>query len=342
MTIWIDTKYATLLANRLPLFKVKRNTPFVANFRDPDCGDSAKSKTKARGYIYEKKGKLFKTCHNCNVGMTFQNFLKTLDPGLYQEYRLECLRELGTPIQPKPVVDSPKPKKLFCEALKGLKRISQLEPNHICKRYIEKRRIPTRFHWKLYHCPKFMTFTNGLIPGKFSQEALRHDEPRLLIPFFSRNGKLVGYQGRSFKPDSEVKYITIMLDETHPKIWGLDQVTPTRPVWVLEGALDAMFIPNSIAMNGSDSNDLDMIPKDKITMVFDNEPRNSAIVKKIKKSIDNGFKVVIFPDHVKGKDINDLVLAGHIESQIVEMLHTNSCSGLVALSKFNQWKKMRI
>jgi len=87
MPSYIDTKYVNLLSSRLLLFK--RKNEGLYNFRCPFCGDSQKSKTKARGYFYQKRTDLFFRCHNCGESTTFSNFLKKLDGVLYKDYALE-------------------------------------------------------------------------------------------------------------------------------------------------------------------------------------------------------------------------------------------------------------
>ena len=71
--------------------------------------------------------------------------------------------------------------------------------------------------------------------------------------------------------------------------------------------------------------------------VYDNEPRNREIVKRIAKTIDGGGKVVIWPKNIQQKDINDMYLAGHNVQSVVE---SNSYSGLEATLKLNDWKKV--
>jgi hypothetical protein len=71
--------------------------------------------------------------------------------------------------------------------------------------------------------------------------------------------------------------------------------------------------------------------------VYDNEPRNTEIVKRISKTIDSGDSVVIWPSSVKEKDINDMYLAGHAVQNMVE---SNTYRGLEAKLKLNTWKKV--
>ena len=87
--IWIDTKYANLLSSKLDLYKVKKHNPFLANFRCPICGDSQKSKTKARGYLWAASDGLVMKCHNCNASMGFDKFIEHVDERLYRQYKFE-------------------------------------------------------------------------------------------------------------------------------------------------------------------------------------------------------------------------------------------------------------
>ena len=77
----------------LPLFKKKGDN--LWNFRCPYCGDSQKSRTKARGYVFRKKNDLFYKCHNCGVGATLPNLIKHVDSKTYDDYILERYREEG-------------------------------------------------------------------------------------------------------------------------------------------------------------------------------------------------------------------------------------------------------
>ena len=75
----------------------------------------------------------------------------------------------------------------------------------------------------------------------------------MIIPFYDKTGKLIGFQGRAFGKEETPKYLTIMLDVDAPKLYGLDTVNFTEKIYVLEGPIDAMFIDNSIAISGADA-----------------------------------------------------------------------------------------
>jgi len=91
MSTYIDIKYLNLLSTRLPKFK--RKSEYLFNFRCPHCGDSQKSQTKARGFVYQKKNDMFFKCHNCGVGQTLGNLIKFVDPSMHKEYIFERFKE---------------------------------------------------------------------------------------------------------------------------------------------------------------------------------------------------------------------------------------------------------
>ena len=57
MSSYIDLKFINEISGRLGQFKKKGD--YLFNFRCPHCGDSKKSKTKARAYLYQVKNDLF-------------------------------------------------------------------------------------------------------------------------------------------------------------------------------------------------------------------------------------------------------------------------------------------
>ena len=73
---------------------------------------------------------------------------------------------------------------------------------------------------------------------------------------------------------------------------------------------------------------------------YDNEPRNKQIVSNMRKTIDMGYKVCIWPDNVKEKDINEMVLAGTSPAAIQHIIDNNTHEGLMATMKLNQWSKI--
>jgi len=353
---WLEVKYVNLMSSRFRNFKRKSNN--LWNFSCPICGDSETNRSKARGYIYNKQGKYIFHCHNCDATHSFNRFLKLIDPILHVEFVKESLKELGQERKPSEAeqfaVKMKPPVFLKDNApLKALKKISQLGANHPAKEYVMKRKIPTPYHAKLFYCAKFKSWVNSFIPDKFSDTTI--DEPRLIIPFINKEGVMFGLQGRSFKPDDKLRYITIMVDESQPRLYGLDAVDTSEKIFVFEGPIDSMFIQNSLASAGGDAiRELSMLGLDKIhfTIVYDNEPRNPHTVKKIARAIREGYDVCIWSPSVEEKDINDMVLkrVGNAELvpteritrigvEIRKVIEQCTARDLEATLILNSWKK---
>lgn len=346
--LWLDTKYINLLSFRLRNFKRKGNDQW--NFSCPFCGDSKTNKYKARGYIFERKGKLRFFCHNCSIpGIDVPKLVKHLDPAMYDEYIKEKIMadpEKKAKSDLQEFVDKMKPPVFVSSSpLKHLKKISLFKPTSAVKMWVDGRKIPPEAHYRLFFCKEFKHWVNAYcVPGKFEEESLTRDEPRLIIPFLDEQGNMFGFQGRSFRKNSKLRYITIMMDDTKPKMFGLDKVDVTVPhIYVVEGPIDSLFLPNCVASAGSDlTTSLHRIvdDKSKFIVIYDNEPRNKEIVKKIEKAIQQGYNVCIWPDSMEYKDINDMVLGGYDPKQIVDIINENVYSGLKATLRFSEWKKV--
>ena len=327
---YIDTEYIQLVSSRLVLFTRKKADLY--NFRCPYCGDSQKRKNKARGYLFKVKNDFVYKCHNSGVGRTFSNFLKDQDTHLHDRYVMEKFKNgrtgKGTTI-PNPKFEFKEPK--FVKRDTDLQKISDLNISHPARVYLEQRGIKDLSYF--YYCPKFKAWTNE---KKKVFDNLKQDSERIIIPFKDREGNLFGYQGRSLAPKAKLRYITIMLDEEQPKIFGLDKVNNNKPIHIVEGPFDSTFLENSVAMAGSDA-DVRTLGWSNYIWVFDNEPRNREIVNRISKVIDRGDQVVIWPSKIKEKDINDMHLAGHDVQSLVDC---NAYQGLEATLKLNDWKKV--
>ena len=320
----VDSKYIGLVSSRLQKFKRVKSDLY--NFRCPICGDSTRNKNKARGYIYAVKNNTNFKCHNCGASLSFNNFLKEMDPTLHKQYTLEKFKEGHT--GKGFVVEAPKlefKKPVFKKSL----NLPKASSNPVAKEYLEKRKLNPE---KFYFADKFKEWTNT---QKVTFDTIGRDESRIIIPMYDRDNNLIGFQGRSLVPNS-VKYITVMLDEEAPKIYGLNEVNEQLPIYVVEGPFDSTFVNNSVALCGSDG-DVRCLEGSSIVFVYDNEPRNREIVNRIGKCISRGQSVVIWPSGIIEKDINDMVLSG---LNVMDVLKSNTYSGLEAKIKFNNWKKI--
>ena len=331
---YLDDKYLGLISPRLEKFRKIRGG--VYNFRCPYCGDSQRHKNKARGYIYKNKADYNFKCHNCGVTRSFTYFLKDRDPPLYDEYVMERYKEgltgKGT-VTPEPNFTFVKPKFRKKDICDELAKISELNTSHRAKKYLINRGINEDTLSKFYYCPDFKRWTNK---HKKIYDTTDNDDDRIIIPLRNSKGELFGYQGRSLDPTSKMRYITVMLDENAPKIYGLEKINTQKPIYILEGPFDSTFMENSVAMCGSDV-DIRTFGWSNYIWVYDNEPRNREIVNRLERSINRGDQVVIWPSNIKEKDVNEMILAKH---NICDIIKTNTFSELKAKLKLNLWKKV--
>ena len=332
--MYIEQKYLLLASSQLSQFRKKGD--YLFNFRCPYCGDSQKSKTKARGFVFVKENKFIYKCHNCSKGASFQNLLKHLDVKIYNDYIFERYKKDRVNKEHSGKLNFSEPKFMKGSPLKSLKKISSLRHDHPVKKFIVDRKIPTTCHFELFFAPKFYQCVNTIIPNKFP--SVEGDHPRLIIPFFDENNKMFCFQGRSFGKE-QPKYITLKLDPDRNKIYGLNRVDKTKHMFVVEGPIDSLFLDNCVAVAGS-SNFAKDIPKENTTIVFDNERRNREILIQVEQIIDKGYNVVLWPDDVKEKDINDMILSGKTKDQIQTIIRNNTYQGTMAKIRFAQWRKI--
>lgn len=338
--LFVDVKYASMLNTRLRNFKQKGE--YLWNASCPVCGDSKKNQSKARLFIFRVKTTLFVKCHNCGHSTNLSNFLKYVDPILHQEYVVENYKEQGPQLSilrqqidiVPAIIQAPE---ISDTVLDSIKRLDKLSIDHPAVRYCIKRKISTSVFHLLYFAPRFKHFVNKCIPNKFKDYDDEH--PRLVIPFFNNHGKCFAFQGRAFGKETP-KYYTIKLDDNAEKIFGMERINYSKRVYILEGPIDSLFIPNSIAVSGSSFNSASIEAlKTNATVVYDNEPRSKELTKLIKKTIDQGFSVCLWPDTVEEKDVNEMIMAGRTVEEIMDIIRNNTYSGVEAQLKYATWRK---
>jgi hypothetical protein len=332
MSSYIDLKFINDISSRLTLFKKKGD--YLFNFRCPHCGDSKKNKTKARGFFYRVKNDMFFKCHNCGAGQSLANFIKFIDPKLYDLYLLERYKR-SAPSTPKPTFTNFKPVFEDKTILDDYKKISELDDKHPAKKYLEDRKIPVIHYDKFYLVNKFYE----LVKKVKKDIVITNDHPRLVIPFYDTTGKLFAFQGRAFGKE-QPKYVTIKLDENKRKIYGLERVNLTDDIKIVEGPIDSLFIDNCLAAAGADLFLNNKVSNEKITYIFDNEPRNKEIIKRMYNVIEKGFNIVIWPDDIQLKDVNDMIMNKMSISKVETIISKNTFRELEALTKLSYWKKV--
>ena len=324
---YLVVKYINLLSSQLRNFKKKADNLY--NFSCPFCGDSKRNRRRARGYFLENNNECWYKCHKCGYSTHFETVLKDLNPSLFNEYLGE---KLYKPKEEKKYVKVRQPAfKKAPPSFIGLAPIWALNDTTKAKQYVMQRMIPQE-HWDvLYYAQQFKWFTNHQVENKFSEDSLKYEEERLVIPFFTKQKEMFGFTGRALDDRNSLRYINIVLDESMPNLYGMERWQEGEKTYVVEGPLDSLFLPNCIATSGNDMvAALRGFDKDQFVCVYDNEPRKPETKKKIAKAIESGYKVCIWPNSVMHKDINKMVLEGMSVEEILKIINSNTFQGIRA------------
>lgn len=339
--MFVEEFYIERLCSQFRNFKKIREGLY--NFSCPCCGDSRKNKRKARGYVYRKNGTYLYCCHNCNYSCTFFNLLKQFDDKLYKNYIFEKFKEAKMTKsfshnnnKSESIIIKPNEVEVLNDIAT---KITKLPDDHIAKQYLIKRMIPEIWFYRLFYINDFSNISK--IFKKYGETKLPHDE-RILIPLINKEKKLYGVMARSLNPNNKLRYITLKIENV-PTIFNLDNVDDKKTVYVLEGAFDSMFIPNSIAVASSNLKSIDtVLDKENCVLIFDSQYRNKEIVQTIENAIDNGYTVSLLPEFENNiKDINEWVIynKGDVKD-LLTIINNNIDKGLHAKIRFAGMKKI--
>lgn len=336
MSLFIDKKYVSLLSPRLENFRQK--SEYLWNFRCPICNDSKKNKLKARGYIYRKKNDLFFMCHNCSSSTTISKLIKFLDPHLYKNYQLDRFKHDSHSNTKLPDFSLAKETPKFSTTHKiNLPTIESLPEKHSAKQFLLNRKLSTTFYSTLFYAENFSDFIRKFLPNHSNTFV---NDKRIIIPFYDEKNILLGIQGRAIETNP-VKYITLKVSENSKKIFGLNRINFDKTIYIVEGPIDSLFLDNCLAvMDANLHKSSVLIGNYDFVYIWDNEPRNKNIVKQIEETIKLGKKVCIWPQNIKEKDINDMILSGYSSSELQAIIDANTYHDLSAKLKFQQWKKI--
>jgi hypothetical protein len=351
--LYIDVKYVSFIAGRLRNFAKKDAN--LWNCACPICLDSASNKSKARGYIYMREQKLYYMCHNCGASMGFGKFLEQVDPVLHGEYRLETYREkYSGDVDRKKVkkeedvedeslaalaktdvasrfkskVSIPQPRLL--DGL--LDRLDTLPPDHEAVQYVAGRDIAKDQWHKIYFIPNMLDIVQ--LSAKY-EDRIRTNEPRIVLPFYDMNGQLTGVTCRAIRGE-KLRYVVVKVKDDAPLVFGINDIDKSKLVYVVEGPIDSLFLPNAIAVGGTSMGKTGFLGlRDKV-VIFDNQPRNPDVCRIMAKSIREGNKVVVWSERITAKDINEMHEQG---IDYMSQIKARTFQGLQAQLEFDSWKK---
>jgi hypothetical protein len=218
-------------------------------------------------------------------------------------------------------------------------RCDYLPEHHPCRQYLSDRQIPFSVWSRLYFTDNYERVIKSLAPQEVNK--VRPDA-RLLIPYYDTYGSLIAISGRALDTSAEIRYVTIRtVPSTDKLVYGLDRMDMERPLFITEGPLDSLFLDNAVA--SGDANLVlaaKRVQHDDTYLVFDNERRNKEIVRTMEQAIQSGYRVMIWPETIRGKDINEMVMNRHTVKELTDLILSHSVSGLRAKTELTFWKKV--
>lgn len=334
--LWLEEKYINLISYKLPLFKKVRQNLYA--FRCPICGDSKKRSHATRGgfYLPTHSDSYNMGCFNCSASMKFTNFLKLQDPLLFNEYIVEYYKAKNDAAGNTSGTQqnaAPQAKKRI--KLSDLECVADLPGDHPAIKYLQRRKIDEE-HWdRLYFVLRFKEWEANFRQQKVDNRIEEH--PRLIIPFFDKQGNIIRISARSFGKE-EPKYLYMKVIDDASRVYGLDTVDSSRRVYVFEGPIDSLFIDNAIAVGSASLIVPELKEYKDFVLVPDNQPRNPEVCAQIKKMIDSGNKVCLW-NSFWGKDVNDMVMAGRPITEVKRLIDDSTVQGIQAKIKFASWVK---
>ena len=336
MSIWIDQKYIGAMSPRLDKFS--RKGDYTYNFRCPICGDSRTNLNKARGYIFARQGGLFYKCHNCSASMSLGNLIKNVDLSLYKEYCLDRYKAGETGRKPhkengfvfKPVTFGSNKSENF----KGiLTKLSELNSSHEAIQYLVKRKLSLNKISDLYLVSDVSKLK--VLAPDYEDKIMTH-EPRIVMPFYDSNNELVGLSCRAIRGEKQ-RYLVVRIKDDLPMLYNMNHVDKTKQIYVTEGPIDSLFLPNAVAVGNSNLK-YALNYFENAVLCYDNEPRNKEIIKLMAEAIQANAKICIWPKSIAEKDINEMILVGRTEEEILDIINKNTFEGLTAMVEFTSWR----
>lgn len=181
--------------------------------------------------------------------------------------------------------------------------------------YCSRRKIPLKVFKGFYYNEEIKVIKdNG---KKFSYRDM------LTMPFYF-GSKIYGYQARSL----EGKTFYTKSFPSH-KIYNLYNIDNSNTIYILESILDSIFLDNAVAMIGASiPKEIIKIMKDPV-LVFDNDCAKDTYNRMV-GYIDQGYKVVIWPEDLLYKDVNEMIINKMTKNEIKTLIDDNTYQGVQA------------
>ena len=299
------------IVNYLPRPYIKVGNKY--HFRCPFCGDSKKSITKKRGWVYPDQSFY---CFNCGTSLSGIKLLEALaGPVAFEELKKKYLQLFF--------------KSGLNSILSASYDISQTEKDNL-NVFNFKRELDPNLKLPLSNKARAYLENRLVLDAPFLQEPLFSTKDKdgceyILIPW-KINSVDAYWQLNDFQHLGSLKYI--FPKDKKKLVYGIDNIDPTyKKIIVFEGVYDSLFVKNGVAVGTKaiTSYQLKLIkqrwPAHEIVVSFDNDLAGISSMIKLICRDDLDLKFFRWFDRsTKAKDINELVL----ESKDVNLFRDGS------------------
>ncbi|AIK68361.1 DNA primase [Rhizobium phage vB_RleM_P10VF] len=299
------------------------------------CGDSKKDPNKTRGTIYRFEGGWMFGCYNCGHPQPFSAFLKKFDEHAYREFRLgrlvddasfNIVKTEKSHVTKSEVLQTEDLTSLFGGYFTKLTTLERLPESHRARQYWKSRKLPSSRLGRFYYTDDFNNWAMSVDP---QQDLSTKKQEGIVIPLVDLDKNEFGFQCRFFEGD--LRYKTIIVDDSKVKAFGMDHVDPRKKINVFEGVFDSVYLSNSIAvLDSSLSKRCDQlsaahgIAKDKFVLWYDFEKFNKEIIELKTEAIDNGYAVAFVDKKlVTHKDVNAICQNSNTPQQTLKNLFSS-------------------
>lgn len=288
------------------------------NFACPYCGDSASDPHKKRGNIFWRNSNYH--CFNCFKHTSVDDFLKDFGTNLDMEDRVAMVKNYRRYKNSVKTADH-----LEFGLFKELKELSIPRKDFLIKMnvypinerteraypYLKSRMLHRKLEYFAYNPKTRRLFIFNLDASK------EH-----VISYQIRNLDGYGNKYASYKMSRMRQYMGLKMpdDEEHAHQldllsmhFGILSVDFSSTFTIFEGPLDALFMPNSIALTGAMKNSFNFDEIDTVRYFLDDDPTgNKASIDKLKIGSSvflwSKFKKDHFLQRSRIKDLNQLIL----------------------------------
>ncbi len=324
------------------------NGKFECKCINENCGNhSLNDKRRKAGFFWSpEKNQYIYHCFKCGVAMSFSRFLKKY---FYDEYMTMFLSKYNDDTNSKQ--DQQKlsfikiPDDEVKQLIDHLFESGDLIPLSKCKdidvaSYISDRKIPESKHHNFFVAHNFYNINQQikqLINPDREFTCSEREDKRVVWMFRDRTDNIIAMQGRRIDK-GEPRYMISRFnneDISNRLIGGLENINIDETVYVVEGYIDSLFLPNCVSLNGLHLPTIqyliDEIKVKDLVVVFDNEPANDQIKKNLSELADMSInypfiRVCLLPSEMRkqGKDINDYIKHGYTSEQLLQIINNNS------------------